>query len=285
MRYMTYQVEAAPTTGQLHLQGCLRLLKPARLQGVKKMMKEPTIHLEVARAWAEAKKYSNKPETRVAGPWEYGEDMGQGARSDIHALCGMVRAGKRDREIAEEHPALYMRLHKGVGALRSALARHCMRPNLRVALFWGATGTGKTWTATQSWGEEEIYSVFDVVTPWFDGYQGQRIVIFDEMGPGCMDVNKLKRFLDKYSVMVPMKGSSAILEAETIVLTSNSPIHCWYPHAREEDLTALQRRMKVFKFPDDKLAAERWCRGEDEVPAAPTWGLLTRQHMDIWDVE
>jgi len=260
MKYLTYQLERAPTTGQLHLQGAVRMKSPTKLNGVKRAMKTEAVHLEPARAWDKAKEYANKTETRVSGPWTHGEDTGQGHRSDLEASAQMIKAGKRDRELAEAAPVTYMRCYKGVSALRSALARPTMR-NVRVALFWGETGTGKTWTVTNEWLERGYYTVFDVNTPWFDGYQGEEHVLFDEMGPGAMDINKLKRFLDKYPVTVPIKGSSGEFRATTIVLTSNTPIDCWYPTAREEDIKALKRRVTSFYFPREKEDAKKWLKG------------------------
>lgn len=291
MKFLTYQLEKAPTTGQLHLQGALRMKSPSKMKRVKTAMGLEGVHLEPAKAWDKAKLYANKEETRQAGPWTFGADEGQGARTDILKIATMVAAGKRDREVAKEDPVTYMRMHKGISALRSAVVPPEIRPTLRVALLWGKTGCGKTWAVTKAWEDKDYYSVFDLTHPWFDGYQGEEYVLMDDIGTGCMDINFLKRVLDKYKMTVPVKGTSANFHATTIVLTSNSPPECWFPAAREEDIAAIKRRMTIFHYPTQKEDAHKWLAGQTTWQAQPEAITVTtdddvvdleRSDRDIW---
>lgn len=284
MAYLKVQVEKAPTTGQLHYQGCLIMKKATRMTGVKKALNAPTAHLEPAKAWDRAVAYCGKEETRVDGPWEYGKPTTQGQRKDIELLAEAVKLGKRDRELADEYPVSYMRYYKGVQALRSAQTPKTNRTNMRAAVFWGETGSGKTWSATEAWGDN-YYTVFQPThpNPWFDGYQGEANVLFDDVGVGLLDCNFLKRLLDIYPVLVPVKGGSVAWLAETIVLTSNLHMDRWYPSATTEDMNALRRRVKQFHFPTQRLEAQRWLRGEPE--ARPTTWIGGQQPTTVVDTD
>lgn len=172
----------------------------------------------------------------------------------------MVVKGRTMREIATCDPAGFAKFAKGLQVLQQVL--HKPQPTeRRCALFWGRTGTGKTRMVFDSWAPEDIYTVFNITTPWFDGYQQETIGLLDECGPGMMDINILKRLTDRYPMAVPIKGSSAQWNANTIILTSNLPIEEWYPLAKKDDLDALKRRLAIFEFPGDKWLAEAWCKG------------------------
>lgn len=76
------QKEKAPETGREHFQGYLSLTAPMRLSGVKAILKDDTAHLEVCKGTPKQSwDYCTKEDTRIDGPWTYGEaPKGQGAR-------------------------------------------------------------------------------------------------------------------------------------------------------------------------------------------------------------
>lgn len=119
---------------------------------------------------------------------------------------------------------------------------------------------------------DDLYNTFCLKTPWFDGYSGHKVALLDECGAGMMNVNILKRILDRYPMDVPVKGGHVRWNPETIVMTSNDPLEEWYPGLSRENLLALKRRMTIFEFPKDKWLAECWIKGRPEARRA-TWGL------------
>lgn len=69
-----WQIERAPGTGRLHLQGALHFKNARSFEQVKSKLPEGT-HIELAKAsWAKAAAYCRKEETRVTGPFVWGED-------------------------------------------------------------------------------------------------------------------------------------------------------------------------------------------------------------------
>ena len=99
-----------------------------------------------------------------------------------------------------------------------------------------------------------------------------------------MNVNILKRILDRYPMDVPVKGGHVRWNPETIVMTSNDPLEEWYPGLSRENLLALKRRMTIFEFPKDKWLAECWIKGSPEARRA-TWGLIDAEPTLVDDAD
>ena len=95
------QLERAPTTGQLHLQAYVELASKRTLSVLCDWL--PGAHFEIARGNAESNiQYCSKSDSRVDGPWEYGDRSAlrkQGKRSDLLALRDGVISGLSDREL------------------------------------------------------------------------------------------------------------------------------------------------------------------------------------------
>lgn len=69
--YLVCQVEEAPETGKLHLQGYVEFKNPRSIGKIKKIM--PGAHLERRLGTAkQASDYCKKDGTRKEGPWEFG---------------------------------------------------------------------------------------------------------------------------------------------------------------------------------------------------------------------
>lgn len=163
-----------------------------------------------------------------------------------------------------ECASTFVKYHKGLSAFKSAIesARKGLR---RVILLIGATGVGKTHHVMEAF--PEAYNVFDIRSPWFDGYTGQEAAIFDECGEGMMGFNELKKLTDRYAMQVPIKGGSVNWQAKFIYLTSNKCMDEWYPKASSTDMAALHRRIKTFCLPhelEDLKRYEAQWTGEDE---------------------
>lgn len=68
------QLEKAPDTGREHYQGFLMLNKPQRFCAVKRILNCESAHVEKAKGTpVQAWEYCCKEDTRVDGPWIYGE--------------------------------------------------------------------------------------------------------------------------------------------------------------------------------------------------------------------
>ena len=92
--------------------------------------------------------------------------------------------------------------------------------------FYGPTGTGKTRKATQMMIErydENWVSLTGDLRTFFDPYNGEKGVIFDDIRKGSIVWNTLLTITDRYKTSVNVKGSRIPWLAETIIFTSPQP--------------------------------------------------------------
>ena len=103
--YLICQVEKAPTTGRLHLQGFICLKKSSRAAFLKKHLGN-TVHLEHARSSSSScRDYCRKDATRTDGPWEFGVFAEPGSKK----RKVMERFNSDPDELRLSDPQLYRR--------------------------------------------------------------------------------------------------------------------------------------------------------------------------------
>lgn len=121
------QVECCPTTNRLHIQGFLQFDSPKRFAFVKKL--HATAHWEASKGnFEDAFAYCTKEDTRVPGslPRTWGSHpLGQGKRTDLDDAVATLMETKsnvshRLRQVAQLHPGVYVKFHKGLEALARA---------------------------------------------------------------------------------------------------------------------------------------------------------------------
>lgn len=117
---------------------------------------------------------------------------------------------------------------------------------LVVTLLWGPTGLGKTRYVMDTFGEDEELFVTPLGNPWYDGYDGQKIVLFDDFAGKASKTTlcDLLRLLDRYPQRVPTKGGFTWWMPTQVFLTSNILPKEWYTWTnRMEHYWALARRI------------------------------------------
>lgn len=257
IRYMIYQVEKAPTTGQIHLQGYLQMTDKTRLSALKKL--DNAAHWEPRYGThEEARKYCMK-EGALNGPWERGDPVVQGQRTDLIQLYDSVKAGKTNLELLEED-ARIARYAKEISYMRFALAEPLSDRQLqgvRVIVSYGPTGTGKTYAAINNIANGNDYYIAECPSTkngklWFDGYENQKTLILDDFDSDYCTLAFLKRILDKYKLKVEVKGGHRWAVWTTVVITSNTPPWSWYSKGLDPllmvDIGPLRRRINEIRY-------------------------------------
>lgn len=270
VRYLVYQRERCPDTGNLHLQLFLQFNQAVRGAAVQKLLYpapcdeayRSRVHLEVTKSADGAKTYCSKPETRIGETYECGDFTSQGKRSDLQRCAEAVLGGTTIREAFVQFPSTMVRYHRGIEALQSAVARPRNRPPV-VLVYWGESGSGKSrrafWEARHGRVAAQSQAVefdrygdhqrpFYPILPgkpggqdWWCTYTpGQPIILDDYHGE--MGLNQFKRLLDRYPMKVQPKGGAKEFTSNLIFITSNHNPMDWYPEASQADRDAIHRR-------------------------------------------
>jgi len=242
--FIAYQKEVAPSTGTEHWQGYCVFDKPMRLSGVRKLC---ACHWEVRKgSHGEALKYVTKAESRVAGgaPVTRGvPPAGQGARKDLESLAVEVMAGKkRMSEVAAENPVMWIRYHKGLTSLRLSTGAKRVNAHPSILVLTGATGVGKTRWVFQNIGD---FYKKDPNTKWWDRYDGEDVVVFDEFYGG-IQLSQMLEILGWEECSVETKGGYVQLLATKFIFCSNTSRAYWYMDSKPEVKAAFDRRMAEY---------------------------------------
>lgn len=94
-----------------------------------------------------------------------------------------------------------------------------------VLWFYGPTGSGKTRTAVEIARESGLryWVSSDSDLKWFDGYTGQEYAIIDEFRRQGIKFSWILKLLDRYPLLVPIKGSWVRWSPKVIILTCPVP--------------------------------------------------------------
>lgn len=246
LSYAVGQLEMAPTTERPHGHYVMVFKKTCRMTAVKAMFDNVGIHCEAPKSLKGAIAYVQKPETRLEGPHIIGEiPKSAGSRTDL-ALYRDACLTKSLVSLIDEYPD-YVARYPRFTATCMSLVKKDARPNVTVKVLWGPTGTGKTTYVHEHF--EDIYTVSSFSPEWWDGYQDQKTVLFDDFN-GEIPIGRLLRLLDRWPVRVPIKGGFVDLQAENIILTSNFYPHQWYPN--HPQYPALERRIHDIEYTGDR---------------------------------
>jgi len=226
--YIVFQKEVAPETGHLHVQGYVQLSRPLSYKQVQVLLRS-ACHLEKAKGTGlQNKAYCTKTDSRLDGtdPVERGELKEQGRRSDLESLAERVVAiGSVTPDLAREFPTPYVRNYRGLQSLASLTSRLPSRGAPRVVYLYGSPGCGKSRLAHLLW--PDAYKATDQKEGWFDRYNGQAEVIFDDF-EGQFPLQLMKQLIDWYPMQLPIKGGFVPVAARTFIFTSNiDPLACY----------------------------------------------------------
>lgn len=243
------QLEKCKSTGRLHLQGVAynkSAIAWKELNGTKTWKKRCVAPLA-------AITYCSKSDTKVAGPWEFGERpswniKGQKAlikkelnqkilSSEISELVAIGDLSWRDYEKAKRFKSLYQADAK-IALQKQLPTDHVFKHEW----IYGKTGTGKSWYARTTYPEHFIKPN----NGWWDGYQGQATVIYEDLGKtdAVWIADSLKRWSDKYPFPANIKFGNGLILVERFIVTSN-----YHPRDLWEDtegiVEPLLRRFKI----------------------------------------
>lgn len=250
--YLCYQTEIS-ATGYKHYQGYCEAKQQLRYKAAQQSLRLPTAYIHARNGTRDqAREYTRKPKSAVPGSWhEHGiwRDAGQGSRGDLQEVARLVSNGSSLTELADSHPVQIIKFGKGIASLINLKsAKRDGRTELYLHI--GVSGAGKTYRAANEWRTEHpewrVYWFNWENGWWFDGYQGEEVIIIDNVGSFDNDkpfasYNAVCRLADEYASALPVKGSTANLRAKRIYITSTSDYKRWWP--KRTEWAELERRI------------------------------------------
>lgn len=202
-------------------------------------------HFEVARgSFEQNEAYCTKEDGRISGPWRFGEPKQQGRRTDLEEIANDINAGQRMLTIAQKWPSNYMRYYRGIQAYQSIL--QCPgRPDLRVIIYWGESGAGKTTRAKREF--PDAADIPETKEGWLGDYTDEPAILFDDF-EGLFPLRSILKLVSHHAHTLPVKGGFRRIRASTIIFTSNTDPFTWYTDGNGSYSEPWHRRLN-----------EPWC--------------------------
>lgn len=294
LRYLIFQLEVG-VEGTPHYQGYVELGAPQRFAVLARLI-HGTCQPAIADAESNTK-YCSKEDTRAptdvfipglligddggvrvagpptssgnppaggamgfTGPWSHGNpSRGRGARSDLAAASELATRSRSLRELAINHPLVFIKYHRGLERLIHETTPRGRQPPM-VILVYGPPSAGKSRWARSIVNPDDLY-VKEPGNKWFDGYFYQKNILLDDFSGADSELKLTQclRLLDRYAHRVEVKGGSLEIVAERIIISTNNHPLDWYNwENRTPQYWALARRIhQVIVIKEDGVTPRR----------------------------
>lgn len=243
--YYIFQLEKGES-GTPHYQGYCEFFAKKRLEALSNW--KLLAHWERRMGTAtDCERYCSKEDGRIDGPWTKGIiSKGQGNRSDLDELKRSLDEGKNQLEIAELHWASWLRYRNSITSYLQLRNSGERKWKTKVTIIIGEPGTGKS-----KWCSENFEKAYwkDPENEFFCGYDGHETIILDDFY-GWLRYATMLRLMDRYPLLLNVKGSKVQCLAKNLIITSNTEPETWYKEIfkRESALTAFMRRVDEIKY-------------------------------------
>lgn len=199
-------------------------------------------HVELSRSQA-AELYVWKEDTRVPdSQFEMGErPLRRNVKRDWDDIWAKAKSGSLediDKGVVVQH-------YSNLKRIRVDYERPEWRRGVVVHVYWGVSGSGKSYRAFSEAEARGPYYIKSPHTKWWDGYKGEENVVIDEFS-GQVQITYLLAWLQEYPCVAEVKGSQLCLKATNFWITSNIDPNLWYfndNRVNEEQKAALNRRL------------------------------------------
>lgn len=268
---MVYQLEMCPKTGRLHYQGYVVFKRSQRFNWVRNFFERYTgqsdIHVEQCGGTHDQNvAYCTKDESRVDGPWEFGDRqvVGSGRRTDLHDVQALLDQGANLREVATKHFSSWVKYRQAFADYAVMKKTAESKPKYEMDKFnmmpldltlpvwlYGPTNCGKTSFAMAHFKNPLMVQHLEDLKA-FDAKLHDGIV-FDDMSFTHVPFQQVLRlFESEYDSTIHCRYMNAVIPKGTKrIFTHNTP-DAWVPKdLMEGQYEALNRRIKLVCIPED----------------------------------
>jgi len=252
--YLVYQYERGEN-GTPHFQGYFRFKSRRAFNSVRRLLSRDGVcrfHLEPRRGTipqaidycTDAAKRDNGANAEIV---EYGiRPSGGGSRSDIRACLELVKQGKSQRDLYDEHPEVMVKYARGIQAAKLVYEDQRDFKTI-VKWYYGGTGTGKSRAAFDETRDVTAYWKAGA-SKWWDGYDGQDTVVIDDYRCDLCPFHQLLRLFDRYPLSVEGKGVVLSFRSRVIIVTAPHKPDVMWRSQTAEHIGQLMRRIDEIKL-------------------------------------
>jgi hypothetical protein len=171
--------------------------------------------------------------------------------------------GTKFEQLVSLNGSMALRHYAGLEKFLRTFQKPEDRPECNVYFFCGETGLGKTHAVRflEPNFRDEVY-VKPAGTKWWDGYEGQKTVVFDDLRDDEFRVTDMLRYLQKFAMTVEVKGSCRPACWTKVYITTNVPIEQWYLGTDRATREAFLRRIPE----ENRVTFYKCIRGDGDVP-------------------
>lgn len=290
--YFVYQRELCPRTSREHFQGYMELDSQVRFETLQQQCEGlETAHFESRKGTqTHAIAYAIKPdvwkgytkftddETRIEGPWFFGEPKHQGQRADLLEIQRDIRDGHSNKRVAQDHFPEWVRYGKSFREYKRLTTKPRDFKTITI-LIVGPSGLGKSNFGTRlakylniegrcdelTFPELGYHPDFNPVirgitltddSPlpyfmpekhtgfWADDYDSEPVFFIDEFGGDRCRPTFFNGLADRYPFVVPAHGSAGHqMVAKYLVICSNYAPKYWWKNRNADQLKQTTRRI------------------------------------------
>ena len=242
-------LEQCSKTGRPHIQGYVRLDGAYRKGKFRKIIgpnasgKQDWYMAKALGDWAANAKYTSKDENVI---WHKVPPAShQGTRTDLENFRAAIKRNCPDDELIQDHLPVLAKYPRLESRLKLHYLKQSTRPfrEVEVIVHYGAAGSGKTRKPY----EEGAYVFDDYENGWWDGYDGESVVLFNDFYGG-IKWSFFLRLLDGYQVRLKVKGGFTYAQWSKVYITSNKHPDEWYRDHSLNDAEFRRRITNVIHF-------------------------------------
>lgn len=255
--YAVWQMEICPDTGTPHYQGYFYTQNKKNIFQAKEYLCNKA-HIEIARGSPKENfDYCTKSDSRMEGTdyFETGILPQKGKRNDLESLYRKLNEGGfTQQKYAIEYFPLFVRYPNVIKNWYEATVEERREEDgFKTIFFYGPPRTGKSKLAHHLARQHTGGFYRFCLREYWDGYIGQRAVLFDDFRGCALSFGHFKQVIDEYPFRVNIKHVSSQLAANNFYITSNFLPHQWYDQQvlGADGVEAITGRIhEVYYFPE-----------------------------------